>query len=661
MSRQRVHAIVLAAYATAALVFFWPLPAHLSTHLTGPPTGDTGTYVWNQWVFRHEVVDERRLPFSTSTIFSLTPRVDLALHNYTTFPDLLALPLIPILGIVATFNVVYLAMLVLSAYAMFLLARALTGRDAESWLAGLLFGFSPFLVTRSLAHFSLLAAAPLPIFMLLLMRAVRTERPAHAAAAGAVVAWAAFCDVYYAVYGVMLAACYLVARIVQVELDPTRPRRTSRRLLDAAIAVVAGLVAGIVIRGGIRFELLGLSISARSLYTPVLILTALVALRLLLMLRLRVEPRALAIRACDVRALACGILAMVVLLSPVLYAVTRRFAEGRYVQPRVYWRSSPPGVDALAFVLPNPNHPLAGPLVRAWLPLNPSSGYIGSVASVGLVALIVIGVAMARGRFRPPRFWLFITVFFASLALGPFVRIGGLNTLVPTPWALLRYVPLIGSARSPGRFDAVVMMGTAVLFAMALAELRRRSTRPVRLLVLVGAALVFELAPMPRPLFSAEIPAIYDRIARDPRRVRVLELPVGVRDGTSSTGDFNAAAQYYQTRHGKRLVGGYLSRVSPRRVREHRGLPIVDALLTLSEGKPLSVEQSQWLGSHGRIFVTRARIGYVVIDTTRATEDLRSLAVTALGLKKIDEAAGRELYVPDEQALKAGDAPPQTD
>ena len=51
------HLYVLLGYAVVAIVFSWPLPLNLGTHLTGNPGGDTGVYVWNQWVFRHEIFD----------------------------------------------------------------------------------------------------------------------------------------------------------------------------------------------------------------------------------------------------------------------------------------------------------------------------------------------------------------------------------------------------------------------------------------------------------------------------------------------------------------------------------------------------------------------------------------------------------------------------
>jgi hypothetical protein len=120
------HVTALCAYAIIAIAFNWPLPLHLGTHLTGPPESDAGVYVWNQWVFHHEVVHNRAHPYFTSMIFAASGPADLSLHNYTSFANLLALPLVSSLGVIETFNLVYLAMQVITAYAMFLLARHFT-------------------------------------------------------------------------------------------------------------------------------------------------------------------------------------------------------------------------------------------------------------------------------------------------------------------------------------------------------------------------------------------------------------------------------------------------------------------------------------------------------------------------------------------------------
>ena len=155
------HVGALLGYAVVGLAFSWPLPVRLATHLTGPPSSDTGVYVWNLWVFRHELVVRGAFPYLTSTIFSLDPRADLSLHNYTVFADLLGLPLLPQFGVVATFNLIYILLTVIAAYAMFVLAREVSKSGAAAWLAGVVFAFSPALIARGTAHFSLVQAAPL--------------------------------------------------------------------------------------------------------------------------------------------------------------------------------------------------------------------------------------------------------------------------------------------------------------------------------------------------------------------------------------------------------------------------------------------------------------------------------------------------------------------
>ena len=79
--------------------------------------------------------------------------------------------------------------------------------------------------------------------------------------------------------------------------------------------------------------------------------------------------------------------------------------------------------------------------------------------------------------------------------------------------------------------------------------------------------------------------------------------PTGVRDGTSSVGNFTARTQFFQTFHNKRLIGGYLSRVSRARVSEVRDDDIVDALFTLSEGGELPEDVISALLEQGPSFI----------------------------------------------------------
>ena len=619
----RWHLAILSAYALLSVGLSWPLPLHLSTHLTGDPAGDTGVYVWNLWHFRHELLAGRS-PLYTSALFAPTGRTDLTLHNYTVFANLLSLPLQPRLGLIATFNVLYLVLGVLNAYSMFLLARHLSGSVMAAWLAGVLFAFSPFLTARGTAHFSLVAAAPLPVFLLLLMKIEETPRVRYGFGLGLTLAWALYCDPYYAVFCVLIAGAYLGTASIRATRETRATAHGSVvRILDGLAILLVALAAWIALTGGRTVELGGVRIGVHAVNTPVLLAVLVLAARFILgrSLRLRLGPpppwRAWAwIGAAGVLAASLGLMAS-------LPAFAARVAEHDVVSPPVHWRSSPRGVDALAFFMPNPNHRLLSGSGPDWLRRERPDGFEENVAALTMVAPLVI-VAGFWPRRRIPRRWAVLAAFFALLALGPFIWVGGVNTRIPTPWALLRYVPVIGFVRSPGRFAVVVMMLLCALFALAVSELmRRHAARRGLIAAGIGTALLFELAPVPRALYSAEIPRVFQRIADDPRDVRVLELPTGLRDGTSSTGDYSAAAQFHQTLHGKPLVGGYLSRVSLKRVRACRRYAILNALFTLSGGQVLSPAQRRQAFARRSRFLQRSRLGYVVIDTARATEHLR--------------------------------------
>ena len=561
---------------------------------------------------------------------------------------MLALPLVRSFGIVATFNLVYLAMSVFTAYAMFRLARTFCADDPWiSWLAGAAFAWSPVLVTRGMGHHSLAAAAPLAVFVLLLIRL--NERPSvgRAIGLGVTEAWATACDVYFGVYCLLLAAGYVVASNVRLHRvqSPTL-RKSYSRALDTLMVCVGGLVVALLLRQGWQFVFLGYVIQVRTVYTPLLILTTLVAIRIAVHYRPHLLPDTRTRSIVVVRvAIVAGVVTSV-LMGPLLLAVGEQLRTGHFVRPAIFWRSSPPGVDLIAWFLPNPNHPLAPAAMRAWVSHLSRDGYLENVASIPLVALAVIVYASMRG-WRVPRAPLAITMAFALLAMGPFVRLAGIDTHVPGPWALLRYVPIVELARSPSRFSILAMLGVAAMMASALSAIvrRRPAGRPMILAVVTGLLLI-ELLPAV-PLHSAAIPSIYQTIKTDPRpEVAVLELPFGVRDGTRSVGNFTARTQFYQTVHHKPILGGYLSRVSRRRVAETRRHQVLRLLMYLSEGHTLAraippITRAQW-----DEFAAANAIGYVVVDDARSSPALQSLISSTLRLTEIGQDGPFRLYRP---------------
>ena len=152
---------------------------------------------------------------------------------------------------------------------------------------------------------------------------------------------------------------------------------------------------------------------------------------------------------------------------------------------------------------------------------------------------------------------------------------------------------------------------------------------------------MFELCPVPQPV--PEIPAIYRRVAADPRPVRVLER---AKKTVFSIGDYTARSQYFQTLHGKKLIGGYLSRISQRRVADMRRQPTLDALLALSEGRELSDAEQRRIRERAPRFLQPSNLGYVIIDHARASPGLTTFVVDAWRLVEMERAGPFGLYRP---------------
>ena len=95
-----------------------------------------------------------------------------------------------------------------------------------------------------MGHYSLVAAAPLPIFVSLLLRLQDRHSWGDGVRLGVTVAWATACDVYYGVYCVMLAIGYLIAQVVRLRRSASPPvGQLFIRAVDLLMFCLAGLVA----------------------------------------------------------------------------------------------------------------------------------------------------------------------------------------------------------------------------------------------------------------------------------------------------------------------------------------------------------------------------------------------------------------------------------
>ncbi len=633
--------VALLAYALLAVLFVWPLPAKLSSHITGDPAGDGGVYVWNAYVFSFNLATGGPL-FATDRILVFTREASLALHNNSLLLSALAAPLIPALGVIASFNIALIFILILNPFCAYLLARYETKSLGPSWIAGALFGFSPFLSARVEGHMSLATAFALPLVLLGARYAMSVDTKAAWALVGVTLALAAASDPYYLVFGVLAVAFVWAYERIGVQAIEASSLNGLRWAALAVTVLSLAAVLWILATGGGRLSIGALEIGMRSLYTPVLVLTLAVSGLLFAWRPLRFTIESGALRSLRYPALA-GLVAAA-LLFPWLRVAAVELVEKRGIEA-VLWRSSPLGVDLLSFFMPNPTHPLVRGILEPWMARERADAFVEGVASFGVMAILILIALVIFRRGTAPRFWVACTAFFAALALGPFIVVGGIDTHVPGPWALLRYLPGIGMVRSPTRFAVMAMLGFALILAHVLATAkftRYRTAILAGLSLLIGA----EVLSPSRRMFPAQLPERYRIVAQDRCDVVVLHLPTGIKDGTRQRGRFSSEVQFRQALHGKRLVGGYLSRIDDDGIAAYEGHPTLRALLDLSEGKSIDAETRDRALREARGLSVEPGIGFIAVNKAEASQELRDFVHAAFEPRTIHKAWPYAISIP---------------
>lgn len=220
--------------------------------------------------------------------------------------------------------------------------------------------------------------------------------------------------------------------------------------------------------------------------------------------------------------------------------------------------------DLLAFFLPSILHPLWGPWASEIFYGRLVEPFIaGGVASLGFVPLLLALCGAFGQRRRSMLFALLFLVFFI-LALGPYLRVNGWKSVetahpIPLPYLLFRALPFMDIHRIPSRFVSVVLLALAVLAGLGIAWLGERPTVARlprwgrRMLLLTLALLVLgEYWPRPfvlTPVDAAQVPPFYRQLRQDTADYALLEVP-----------DLDFRSMFYQTYHGKPIMGGQIAR-----------------------------------------------------------------------------------------------------
>jgi hypothetical protein len=515
---------VLLSYVLCSLLFTFPLVLRLSTHVPGQLEGDVPVYLWNLW-WMNKALAGGFSPLFCEYLFA-PYGVSLAFHAFVFLKALLAIPLQWVFSAWTAYNILVLFTFSMAGCAMFLLARHLTGDLRAAWVAGLVYGFSPYMLARGQGHLNYLSGEWMPLYVLCLLRLLEERKGRWAMGMGLFLLLTAYCEYYYLIYLVIFTGLYVGWRAWK------EPEAIFNRAFLGRFSLAVGMAA------------LGFAPILRALFNA---------------------------------------------------------SQSEYIYGG-WGGSAKLGADLLAFFTPPPGSLLYRDWSLQLFGRFSGGNWIEATVFAGYAVLALAGVCLGKlRRDEKVRPWLWLTLIFFLLSLGPLLHLGGdfvfgwgpLRFAVPLPYVALHYLPLVKGARVPARFDIMVSLGLAVLCAFALRWLLARVGRPQRWAMGIALLIGLEYLRLPYPTSPVSIPPLYQEMARDGRDVAVLEVPLGWRTGWGSTGRSFDLQQLYQMVHGKRLVGGFASRVPEDELERIADLPGVPRLLELQEEVELPPSPTQ--------------------------------------------------------------------
>ena len=526
----------LLGYIILTLILTYPVIFRISSHIPG--YFDVYIHVWNMWWVKKSLIDLGVMPYYTYYLFYPTG-VSLVYHvTYGIFNSMISIPLQIIFGTLISYNIIWLFSFIMSGYGMYLLVKYLTNDEPASFIAGIIFAFCPYHFAHGLSHLAAMSSWTIPLYVLYLFKTTRENNKNNAILAAIFLALASLCDWHYTVYLIIFTGLFLLYYLYN----------------DRSVLFNKAFVK--------RF----------------LILVSLFGLVIL----------------------------------PFIYPMLVEFSHATYMTCSIIG-SIVYSADIVAFFIPSTLHPIFGQFVEG-IYANFTGNQCEYTVFIGYTVLILALYSVLKVERKKIKFWIFSSLIFFILSLGPILHINGIflipnpgldldplvqiiglssrgtgiaaNILqsgipIPLPGLIIPFIPLLNISRVQDRFTLMLMLSLAVIAGYGCKELfsrinNREKSRKIYnkkiVACLITAVILFEFLAVPYPLSNASVPRIYEKIFTNSNSedYAILELPFN--------GRFISEFMYYQTYHGKKLVGGATARTPPYAIKFTDNTPFIKQL-----------------------------------------------------------------------------------
>ncbi|WP_231592246.1 hypothetical protein [Methanosarcina sp. Kolksee] len=537
------HTSVLILYTLLTFILTYPVVFKICNYIPGG--GDAF-----QWI--------RILWYTPVAIFN--PGLTNLTHDYLIFyPDgipaspfqsafnqILSYVLSSIIEIHVVYTILWLFSFIFGAYGTYLLVRYLTGDRTSSFIAGIVFAFSPYHFVHSLGHFGANSIEWIPFCALYLMKMFKEGGVRNSFFAGIFFILVAMSDLQYMMFmGIFVMLLFVYEIYVFLITEKRGYIETLKRIFYKY--ALFGFVSFI------------------------------------------------------------GIIPLA--LENILTATSSdNFLKLNPSETVTY------SADLLSFFLPSVLHPVFGNIMT-----NIYNNFSGNTSEntmfIGytVILLSLFAAYRLKGN-KHVKFWLIAALSFSIISLGPLLHVNGktsfteFNTTVPLPYLALYYlIPFLDNCRTSGRFFVIASLSFAVLLGYGASELLKsnRINKKATVIVITGL-IIFEYLAVPVSLSPVDEPSFYKEISQDKGNYALLEIP--------ATKDYVAGSTiiYYQTIHGKSVIGNWAARYPSTARNFELNTPVVRELTYLQSTDDILDQDIDQVGTS---ILNYYNISYIVLHT----------------------------------------------
>ncbi|MDY9927193.1 hypothetical protein [Methanosarcina sp.] len=533
---------ILTLYTLLTFILTYPVIFKIRTHIPGG--GDAFQWIRSLWYTPAAILNPSLTKLTHDYLIFYPYGVPISpLHS--AFNQIISYILSIVIDIHIAYNILWLFSFIFGAYGTYLLVKYLTNDIPASFIAGLVFAFSPYHFVHSLGHLGATSIEWIPFCALYLMKMFKEGGIRNSFFAGIFFILVAMSDLQYMVFMgifVLLLFSYEIYFVLRKEKKDYKEKL--KRIFY-------------------KYSLFGLiSFSGLIPLTIESILTATSNENFL-----KLDP-----------------------FQAVMFST-----------------------DLLSFFLPSILHPIFGDLTTNVYG-NFSGNFSENTTFIGYTVILLSLLATRRLKENKyVKFWSISALFFSLISLGPLLHINGntsftvFHTTVPLPHLALYYlIPFLDNCRTTGRFFVIASLSFAVLTGYGVSELLKSSKNNKKIItIVISSLIIFEYLAIPFPVSAVSQPSFYEEISQDKDNYALLEIP--------ATLNYEAGVSviYYQTIHGKPVVGNWAARF-PSNARDFElNTPVVKELTYL---QPFTVDiLNQDINQVGTSVLNYYNISYIVL------------------------------------------------